>query len=133
MSTVAEISYDYDIAKLVAAYKRAGLEILRELYAMDPSDVSQANAKATLSEIGKILSALDDEAAAWVAANIPRAVTDGIIRTLIDIGAASSEEEARSLVKFNRMNANLIKSAVADEGRYAAGLHDMGITSGRRV
>jgi hypothetical protein len=114
MSTAPEVNYDYSIAKLVAAYKRASADVLRELYAMDPADVSQANAKATLSEIAKILSALDDEAAAWVEANIPVAVTDGIIRTLVDTGAAATEEEARSIVKFNRMNANLIKSAVAD-------------------
>lgn len=114
MPNVAEVNYDYDIAVLVAAYKRASAEVLRELYAMDTSDISQAAARVTLSEIAKTLSALDDEAAAWVATNIPRAVTDGIIRTLVDTGAAATEEEARVIVKFNRMNANLIKSAVAD-------------------
>lgn len=114
MSTPPDVNYDYDITRLVAAYKRATTDVLRELYAMDPSDPSAANTRATLAGIAKILAALDDEAAAWVEASIPRAVTDGIIQTLVSVGAASTEEEARSVVKFNSMNAALVKSAVAD-------------------
>ncbi|MFC4103610.1 phage minor capsid protein [Paenibacillus xanthanilyticus] len=107
-------NYDYDIAQLVAAYKRAVADILRELYAMDTTAISQANARATLAEIARILKELNAESAAWAATNIPRAVTDGITSTIVALGAADTVEAAEKIVKFNRMNADLIKTAIAD-------------------
>ncbi|CAM2951981.1 phage minor capsid protein [Paenibacillus sediminis] len=111
---ITEPNYDRDVAKLVDAYKRAITAILAELNRLDLSEISRANAQVALSEVTKILSSLNEESAQWVKANIPKAATDGIIRTLIDIGVVKTVEEAQKIVKFNRINREMVASAVAD-------------------
>lgn len=107
-------TYDYEIARLVEYYKKALLEIQAELNSLTASDFSRANALAVEKEIAGILSELDDSAKVWVEDNIPTAVTDGVIRSIVALGVAETIEEARAIVKFNRLNRDLIKTAVAD-------------------
>lgn len=107
-------TYDREIGRLVSAYKDAIREIQAELLRLDLSAISRANAAATLAAIAKILRGLNEEAAAWVEENVPKAATDGIIRAIIDLGAAETVAEAEKIVKFNRANQALIASVVAD-------------------
>lgn len=107
-------TYDREIDRLVTAYKVAIREIQAELLRLDLSAISRANAAATLAAIAKILHGLNEEAAAWVDENVPKAATDGIIRAIIDLGAAETVAEAEKIVKFNRANQALIASVVAD-------------------
>ncbi|GIP55256.1 phage minor capsid protein [Paenibacillus vini] len=107
-------TYDREVERLVSAYKEAVEAIKSELLRVDLSDMSRANSAAALAEVAKILSSLNEEASAWVEENIPKAITDGIIRTIIDLGAAETVIEAEKIVKFNRANKELIASVVAD-------------------
>lgn len=107
-------TYDREIDRLVSAYKVAIREIQTELLRLDLSAISRANAAATLASIAKILRGLNEGAAAWVDENVPKAATDGIIRAIIDLGAAETVAEAEKIVKFNRANKELIASVVAD-------------------
>ena len=107
-------SYEYEISKLTSLYKDAVSEIQKELQRIDLDDYRQANAKATLQSLAEILSSLDDEAKEWVEKNIPKAAVEGVARTLVSLGAAETLEQAQKLAKFNRINANMVRAAVAD-------------------
>lgn len=111
---IPDPTYDREIGRLVAAYKNAIRDIQAELSRLDLSAISRANAAATLASVAKILRALDEDAATWVEENVPKAATDGIIRAIIDLGAAETVAEAEKIVKFNRANQALIASVVAD-------------------
>jgi hypothetical protein len=107
-------SYEYEIGQLVDYYKRAVNDILRELNSVDLTDFQRANALAVLKEIADILSELDDNAAAWVEENIPKAALDGVAGAIMALGVAETIDEARTIAKFNRLNRELVKAVVAD-------------------
>jgi hypothetical protein len=107
-------TYQYEIDRLVAAYKRAVVEIQRELERLDLTDLSRANAQAALVEVARILASLNEEAAAWVEENIPQAARDGVVRALVSLGVVETVEEARSIAKFNRINKAMVDAAIAD-------------------
>lgn len=107
-------TYDYEIARLVRYYKQALRDIEAELYRLDLTAMERTQVLAVQKEIASILSELDGNAAAWVEENIPIAVRDGIVRSIVALGVVQTVEEARNIVKFNRMNRDLVKTAVAD-------------------
>lgn len=109
-----EPSYEYEISRLVAAYKDAVARIKRELENLDISGLSRANTAAALAEISRILASLNAESAAWVEVNIPRAARDGIAQTLVNLGVVETIAQAETVVTFNRMNANMVAAAIAD-------------------
>lgn len=111
---IPDPTYDYEIALLVRAYKNALLSISAELSRLDLTAMSRANAKATLAEVADILRGLNTESAAWVDRYVPKAATDGIARSIVSLGAASTLEDAEKIVKFNRINREFVASAVAD-------------------
>ncbi|MDQ0168765.1 phage minor capsid protein [Paenibacillus tundrae] len=114
MARLPDPNYDRDINVLVDAYKRAVLAIAAELSRLDASDISRAHAKAALAEVAAILRDLNSESAAWVAEYIPKAATDGVARAIVELGVASTIAEAEKIVKFNRINRELVASAIAD-------------------
>lgn len=107
-------SYEYEIAKLVKYYEDALRQISRELERIDITDIKRAHMLAVQKEIAGILSELDEKASAWVASNIPKATEDGVIRAIVALGVVDTVEEARKIVEFNRLNRDLITTAVAD-------------------
>lgn len=107
-------TYEYEVNRLVAYYKRAIADIQRELERLDLSNFSRANANAALAEITKVLRGLNAESAAWVEENVAKAVSDGISRTVMALGVVETLAEAEALVKFNRLNQNLVKTVIAD-------------------
>lgn len=107
-------TYEREILTLVNAFKRAVTDILRELNGLDIADLKRANTISALSAIAKILASLNEESTVWVAENIPLATRDGVARTLVSLGVVDTLEEAEKIVKFNRINAELVKSAVVD-------------------
>ncbi|MEK4039714.1 phage minor capsid protein [Paenibacillus sp. FSL F4-0122] len=106
--------YDYDVAKLVRALKTAILDITGELSRLDLAGLSLANSKFALAEVSKILSGLNAESEAWVNKYVPKAATDGVIRAIVDLGVASTVEEAEKIAKFSRINREMVAAAVAD-------------------
>ncbi|AZU64883.1 minor capsid protein [Neobacillus mesonae] len=114
MNDIPRPTYDYEIKTLVAYYEEALRQINAELMSIDLTDLQRAHVLAVQKEIASIISGLDDNASKWVAANIPVAVGDGILRSMLALGVAESIEEARTIVKFNRLNRELVKAAVAD-------------------
>ncbi|WP_338461568.1 phage minor capsid protein [Brevibacillus borstelensis] len=114
MREIPRPDYEYEIAHLVSAYKRAVSDILRELERLDLTDISRAQAQAALAEVARILASLNEESAAWVAANIPKAATDGVAAAIFALGVAETFEEARSIAKFNRMNRAMVDAVIAD-------------------
>jgi hypothetical protein len=114
MPTVPDPQYDRDVAILVRYYKRAVLAISTELSRLDVSEISRANAKLALAEVAKILRSLDADSAAWAERYIPLAATDGVVRAMVDLGAAPSVEEAQKIAKFTRINREYVAAAVAD-------------------
>jgi hypothetical protein len=114
VTRIPDPNYDRDINVLVTAYKRAILAIATELSRLDLSDISRAHAKAALAEVAAILRDLNAESAAWVAEYIPKAATDGVARAIVELGVASTLVEAEKIVKFNRINRELVASALAD-------------------
>lgn len=107
-------SYEYEITKLVKYYEDALRQISRELERINITDIQRAHMLAIQKEIAGILSELDEKASAWVAANLPQAAEDGVIRAIVALGVVDTVEEARKIVEFNRLNRDLIITAVAD-------------------
>ncbi|NGM81201.1 minor capsid protein [Paenibacillus sp. 7124] len=111
---IPDPDYDYDVNLLVKAFKDALLAIAGELSRLDLTGISRANAKAALAEVAVILRGLNAESAAWVEKHVPKAATDGVIRAIVDIGAAETVAEAEKIAKFNRINREFVAAAVAD-------------------
>lgn len=107
-------NYDYETEKLVRAYKQAVEDIFRELDRLDITSISRDNGIAALSEVARILSALDKESAEWVRVNVPLAASNGIADAIYVLGTASTIEEARSIARFNRMNKAMTNAVIAD-------------------
>jgi hypothetical protein len=107
-------NYDYDVKKLVNYYEQAMKDLRAELSELDLTDFQRANVRATLTNVKAILRELDASALSWVDRYIPQAVSDGITRALIAIGLSVSFSDARDIIKFNRINRELVKAAVAD-------------------
>lgn len=107
-------NYDYETEKLVRAYKQAVEDIFRELDRLDITSISRDSGIAALSEVDRILSALDKESAEWVRVNVPLAASNGIADAIYVLGAASTIEEARSIARFNRMNKAMTNAVIAD-------------------
>jgi hypothetical protein len=107
-------TYDYEIKTLMGYYESALRDIEAELMRIDLTAVQRAHILGVQKEIATIISELDDNAAAWVAANIPTAVGDGVLRSILALGVVETIEEARNIVKFSRLNRELVKAAVAD-------------------
>ncbi|PGN53917.1 minor capsid protein [Priestia megaterium] len=107
-------NYEYEISKLVNAYKQAMLDIQRELQRMDLNDFQRATANATLKSIADILAQLDETTSAWIQTNVPVAVNDGIVRSIIALELVNTVAEAENIVKFSRLNSDLVKAVVAD-------------------
>ncbi|AIQ13636.1 phage minor capsid protein [Paenibacillus durus] len=114
MSVIPDPDYDYDVNLLIKAFKGALLAIAGELSRLDLTGISRANAKAALAEVAAILRGLNEESAEWVEKHVPKAATDGVIRAIVDLGAAETVEEAEKIAKFNRINREFVASAVAD-------------------
>lgn len=114
MAILPDPNYDRDINRLVDAYKRAVLAIATELSRLDTSDISHAHAKAALAEVAVILRELNAESAAWVAEYIPKAAIDGVARAIVELGVVNTLVEAEKIVKFKRINRELVASAIAD-------------------
>ncbi|MGM0973402.1 MAG: phage minor capsid protein [Bacillota bacterium] len=107
-------TYDNEINRLVGYYKNALLEIDIKLKKIDLTDLQRATALAIQQDIANILKELDSNAASWVEEHMPLVISDGIVRSIVALGVAESIEEARTIVKFNRLNRDLVKTAIAD-------------------
>ncbi|MEH6941671.1 phage minor capsid protein [Bacillus sp. JJ722] len=107
-------NYDYDVAILREYYEKAMRDIERELLRLNTSDFERAQVVATLAEIKKILTELNGNTASWTDVYLPKAAEDGVAYTLVSLGLAPTIEEARNIVKFNKLNRELIKVIVAD-------------------
>lgn len=107
-------NYDYDVKKLVSYYVKAIEAILRELESMDLTDMRRANTLAVLQSVGDILAELDADASEWAEVHIEKAAADGIVRAIVALGVVETEAEAKLIVKFNRVNKELVKAAAAD-------------------
>ncbi|NUJ19556.1 minor capsid protein [Bacillus glycinifermentans] len=114
MMRVPEPTYRYEVDQLTAYYKDAVKDIMAELDRVDLDNFRQANAKATLSSIAKILSELDDKTKEWVEKNIPIAARQGVINTIIALGIAQTVEKASQIASFSRLNKEMVAAAVAD-------------------
>lgn len=107
-------TYEYEVARLVKYYEDALRQISRELERIDITNIQRAHMLAVQKEIASILGELDEKASAWVAANIPQAAEDGVVRAIVALGVVEAVEEAQKIVDFNRLNRDLIEMAVAD-------------------
>lgn len=107
-------NYDYNVNKVVNAYKQAVHDIEQELAKLPIGDIRQAQSKAALANVAKVLKGLNKESAAWVEENIPLAAREGVARTLVSDGVAESIVEALEIVKFNRINKSMVEAAIAD-------------------
>lgn len=107
-------TYDYEIQRLVGYYKEALLNIGAQLNRLDLSKMERANLLAVQKDIADILKELDSKSAEWVNEQIPDAVTDGIAYSLVSLGLAETLADAKTIVKFNRLNRDLVKTAIAD-------------------
>jgi hypothetical protein len=107
-------NYDTQTEALVREYKSAVERIKAELDRFDLTDFRRANSMATLKAISEILSALNDESAKWVETNIPIAARNGIAESIVALGVVDTITEAQQIVKFNRVNAELVKAVIAD-------------------
>lgn len=114
MREIPSPNYDYDVVKITKAYQAAFERVLVELETMDINDFSRAHQLATLKSIGDILAELDKEAAVWVESSITKAAKDGVVRTIVSLGVVESIAEAEAIVRFNKLNKELVKAVIAD-------------------
>lgn len=114
MRQVPPPSYEYDIQRLVAAYKRGISDILAELNRLDLTDMQRAQILATLKNIAEILRSINEESAKWVDEVIPKTITDSIASTIVALGVVDTLGEAQKIVKFNKANKALTEAVIAD-------------------
>ncbi len=114
MAEIPTTTYDYEIATLIKYYEQALLDVNSELMSIDLTNFQRAQATALQKSVADILKELDEKSAVWVEENVPIAVTDGIIQSLIALEVAETVEEAQTILKFNRLNKDLVKTVVAD-------------------
>lgn len=105
--------FKYDTAILVRYYKRAVQNIMHEIEKSDLGNY-EATSRALLADITDVLVELDKNAEEWVKENIPESARKGVARSLYTLGIANSIEEAHRMVKFNRLNREMVRAAVAD-------------------
>lgn len=114
MAQVPPPNYDYDVEQLVKAYRKAIEEILYRLNSIDLNNFERAMQLATLKSVSEILTNLSDEAGAWAKVNIEKAATDGVINAIVSLGVVDTVQEAAKIVKFNTVNKEFVRAAVAD-------------------
>jgi hypothetical protein len=112
--SIYEPNFEYEVDELVRLYKQALRDIQYELNRIDLNDFQRANLNAVLSDISEILAELDETVREWIDENIEKASADGIAAALVDLGIAATMSDARRLVKFNRLNRELVRAVVAD-------------------
>lgn len=105
--------FKYNTAVLVRYYKRAVQNIMREIERSDLGNY-EATSRALLSDISEILTNLDEDTEEWVKENIPESARKGVARSLYTLELADSIEEAERMVKFNKLNREMVRAAVAD-------------------
>lgn len=110
MPKIPNPKYDYNTDKLVAAYQKAIASIYATLDRIDISNMTRANTAAMLTEVSAVLASLNEEAAAWVAENIPLAARDGVLSSLI----ALDVNDATKVAAFNKLNREMVAAVVAD-------------------
>ncbi|MFW5434347.1 phage minor capsid protein [Paenibacillus apiarius] len=110
MTKIPEPKYDYRVEQLVKVYKRAVRDIYRTLDRIDISNMTRAQSAVVLKEVAEILSSLNEESAAWVAENIPLAVRNGALTSLVTLDV----KDAEKITAFSRLNRELIEAVVAD-------------------
>lgn len=106
--------YEEEIAALLAILLRGLREIEAELLRLDLTTVTRAQIVVIQKKVGVIISETEKKVTTWVAENIPKAVDDGVIRATISLGRADTAEQAREVLRVNKMNRDLISVAVAD-------------------
>jgi len=111
---MADTPYEKQIAELVRYYKQAVEDIKTKLDRFDLTDFNRANQTALLKSIADILARLNEESAKWAEENIPIAARQGVEKAILALGVVETVEEAQKLVKFNRVNAQLVQAAVED-------------------
>ncbi|SMO92981.1 phage minor capsid protein [Melghirimyces algeriensis] len=107
-------NYEYEVDELVRHYQRTIREILAELERFDLTDYRKENARALLMYISELLADLNENAAAWVKTNIPKAAQEGVSHTIYELGVVPTLTEANRMFKFNRPNKEAIEAIVAD-------------------
>jgi Phage minor capsid protein 2 len=107
-------NYDYEVGRLVEAYKRGVEKILRELERGDITEMSKAQSRAMLASVSEVLASLNEESRKWVEENVPMAARQGVAQALVDLAVVNTLAEAEVIVKFNRVNNELVKAVVAD-------------------
>lgn len=107
-------NYDPQVEQIVRLYRRALADIQRELDRFDITNFKRVNLMATLKSVTDILASLNDDSAKWVEENIPLAARAGVADAMVSLGVVGTLAEAQQIVKFNRVNAELVKAAVAD-------------------
>ena len=111
---MADPNYDAQVEQLVRYYKQAIADIQRQLDRFDLTNFSRANQMALLKSVAEILANLNEESAKWVEENIPLAARQGVANAILSLGVVETLAQAEKLVKFNRVNAQLVQAAVAD-------------------
>lgn len=114
MSRIPEPSYDYDVDKLVSAFKQALQKVRNELNGMELTGMRRAIVLVTIREIESILSELLDDADDWIQEYIPKAASGGVAETLVALGVVETVEEAIKAVKFSKIIENMVAAAIAD-------------------
>ncbi|WP_040932646.1 phage minor capsid protein [Paenibacillus larvae] len=114
MSRIPVPSYDYDVDKLVSAYKRALQKVRNELNGIELVGMQRAIVTANIRRIERILTDLLDETDDWIQENIPKAAADGVVKTLIALEIVETVEEAIKAVKLSKISENMVAAAIAD-------------------
>jgi len=113
MRNVPKPNFKYNVTRLTKFYKKAAQDIMHEIETRDITQYS-ANSRALLADISEIIVDLDSNSRKWVQDNIPKSAREGVARSLYTLGVADSIEEAEKIVKFNKLNRNMVEAAVAD-------------------
>lgn len=113
MRNPPEPNFIYNAGVLAKYYKSAALDIMREIE-RNEENLYTANSRAVLKDISDILSDLNKNSKTWVHKHIPESAREGVARSLLTLGIVQSLEEAETIVKFNKLNHEMVKAAVAD-------------------
>lgn len=114
MREAPQPTYDYDVKKVVKAYKKALKDVQSEVNSLFLTDFERAKIRVAEENIRIILSDTTKYTDEWASVAITKSAHEGVASTIYSLGLVATFDEALKLASFNRPNRLLIEAAIAD-------------------
>lgn len=111
---VPQPSFDRDIEKLMAEYRRAIQQIKDELQRVDLTDFQRANMIAMMNSIDNALHELEAYSRGWIHSTYQKIAKHATASTLVELGLVKTFTEAMRIASFNKLNKDVVELYISD-------------------